>query len=42
MNIGYFARILTGVRFSKMKKAIDTVYEKSGQSKVKTFFDMIG
>ena len=42
MNIGYFARVLTGVRFSKMKKAINTVHEKSGQSKVKTFFDMIG
>ncbi len=42
MNVGYFARILTGVRFSKMKSAINTVHEKSGQGKVKTFFDMIG
>ena len=42
MKLGYLTRVLSGVRFSKMKSAINEVHEKSGKNKVTTFFDMVG
>ena len=41
-QIGYIARVLTGVRFRKMDRLMDVVKEKCGQSKPRTFFDMLG
>ena len=40
--IGYIARVLTGVRLRKMNTMMDVVREKCGQSKLRTFFDMLG
>lgn len=37
----YILRVLSGVRFSKISKVLNTVKENSGQSKIKTFFDII-
>ena len=42
MNIKYISRVLSGASFDKMKKAINTVHEKSGKNKFITFWDMIG
>ena len=40
-GIRYLARIASGVRFDKMNKTMDVVKERSGQGKVRTFFDML-
>lgn len=40
-SIKYIARVLTGVRFKKMNYVMDVVKKKCGQSKIKTFFDVL-
>lgn len=40
-KIRYIARVLSGVRFDKLNHVLDVVKEKSGQSKVYTFFDIL-
>ncbi|MBQ9273088.1 MAG: hypothetical protein IJ227_05165 [Mogibacterium sp.] len=40
-GIGYITRVISGVRFDKMNKTLEVVKEKSGQSKARTFFDML-
>ena len=38
----YILRVLSGARFGKMNEAMNNVKKNSGQSKFRTFFDMIG
>lgn len=38
----YLLRVLSGARFDKMNAAMENVRKSSGQSKIRTFFDMIG
>ena len=38
----YILRVLSGVRFEKLNTAMENVKKNSGQSKFKTFFDIIG
>lgn len=40
-NIKYIARVLTGVRWKKMNYILGVVKDKCGQSKVRTFFDIL-
>lgn len=40
-KINYIARVLTGVRFKKLNKMLETVKEKSGHSKIRTFCDIM-
>lgn len=40
-SVKYIARVLSGVRFKKLDHILEVVREKSGQSKVHTFFDIL-
>ena len=40
-QLGYIYRILRGSSFKRLAKVINRVHEKSGQSRVYTFFDML-
>lgn len=40
-GIKYIARVLRGVRFEKLNEMLTVVQEKSGQSKLRTFFDIL-
>lgn len=40
-KLRYLARIISGVRFDKLNRVLEKVKEKSGQSKVYTFFDIL-
>ncbi len=40
-KIRYVLRVLSGASFSKLKKVIDQVHEKSGKNKVYLFFDIL-
>ncbi len=40
-KLRYIGRILMGSSFTRLKKVIDRVKEKSGQNRVYTFFDML-
>lgn len=41
MAKGYIFKILAHASFGKMKEAINTVHERSGKSRIATFFDML-
>lgn len=40
-SIRYVTRVLSGVRMKKMQYVMDVVKEKSGQSKIRSFFDIL-
>ena len=40
-KLRYLTRVISGVRFDKLHRALEKVKEKSGQSKVFTFFDIL-
>lgn len=40
-NVKYIARVLSGIRFEKFNYVMEKVKDKCGQSKVKTFFDVL-
>lgn len=40
-DLKYLARVLRGVRFDKLNRMLETVKEKSGHGKVRTFFDIL-
>lgn len=40
-KLRYLARVISGVRFDKLNRVLEKVKEKSGQSKVYTFFDIL-
>lgn len=40
-SIKYITRVLSGVRFEKMNHVMDIVKEKCGQSKLRSFFDIL-
>ena len=40
-NIKYLARVLTGVRWKKLNYILAVVKDKSGRSKLTTFFDIL-
>lgn len=40
-KLKYIARVMTGIRFDKLNKMLKTVKQKSGHSKIRTFFDIL-
>lgn len=40
-NLKYIARVLRGVRMDKLNRILETVKEKSGHGKARTFFDIL-
>ncbi len=41
LQLRYIGHVLSGIRLSRLKSVLDEVHEKSGQSRVYTFFDML-
>ncbi len=41
MKLGYYLRVLTGIRLNKLRAEIDAVHEWSGKSKAYIFLDML-
>ena len=40
-KLRYLARVISGIRFDKLNRVLEKIKEKSGQSKVYTFFDIL-
>ena len=41
-NLRYITRVISGVRFDKLDHVLEKIREKSGQGKVRSFFDILG
>ncbi len=42
MSVGYISRIISGASFKRLGECINEVHDKSGKSKILTFFDIVG
>ena len=40
-KLHYLTRVLSGVRFDKLNNVLEKIKEKSGQSKIYSFFDIL-
>lgn len=40
-NLRYITRVISGVRFNKLNNVLEKIKEKSGQSKIYSFFDIL-
>ena len=40
-KLSYLTRVISGIRFDKLNRVLEKIKEKSGQSKVYTFFDIL-
>ena len=40
-NLRYITRVISGVRFDKLNNVLEKIKEKSGQSKIYSFFDIL-